>query len=44
MANGSAAFEGSVAALAARATPSWTTGRHASELEMGYMAIIEEAA
>ena len=44
MANGSAAFEGSVEALAARATPSWATGRHASELELGYMAVMRDAA
>ncbi|MDA0168627.1 ABC transporter ATP-binding protein [Solirubrobacter taibaiensis] len=44
MANGSAAFEGSVEALAARAVPTVTTSRHASELEQGYMAVIQEAA
>lgn len=43
MANGTAAFEGSVEALAARALPD-VARVHASDLEQGYMAIVKDAA
>jgi ABC-2 type transport system ATP-binding protein len=43
MANGSAAFRGTVEALAARAVPD-SARRHASELEQGYLSIMRGAA
>jgi ABC-type multidrug transport system ATPase subunit len=43
MANGTAAFEGTVEALAARAVPS-AAHRHASELEQGWLAVVRGAA
>jgi ABC-2 type transport system ATP-binding protein len=43
MAAGSAAFNGTVEALAARAVPN-DAHRHASELEQGYLAIVQGAA
>jgi ABC-2 type transport system ATP-binding protein len=43
MSSGVAAFEGTVEGLAARALPE-SARRHASELEQGYLAIIEGAA
>jgi ABC-2 type transport system ATP-binding protein len=43
LSGGVAAFEGTVEALAARAVPS-SAHRHASELEQGYLAVIQGAA
>ncbi len=43
MADGLAAFEGTVEALASRAVPE-AARRHASELEQGYLAVIQGAA
>jgi ABC-2 type transport system ATP-binding protein len=43
MSGGVAAFEGTVEALAARAVPE-VARRHASELEQGYLAVIQGAA
>jgi ABC-2 type transport system ATP-binding protein len=43
MTDGSAAFEGTVEALAARAVPE-IARRHASELEQGYLAVVQGAA
>jgi hypothetical protein len=43
MSSGSAAFRGSVEALAARALPE-SARRHASVLEQGYLAVMQGAA
>ena len=43
MSGGVAAFEGTVEALAARAVPELAR-RHASELEQGYLAVVQGAA
>jgi ABC-2 type transport system ATP-binding protein len=43
LSHGVAAFDGTVETLAARAVPN-TAHRHASEIEKGYLAVIEEAA
>ena len=43
MADGVAAFEGTVEALASRAVPE-AARRHASELEQGYLAVVQGAA
>jgi ABC-2 type transport system ATP-binding protein len=43
LSGGVAAFDGTVEALAARAVPS-ELHRHASELEQGYLAVIQDAA
>ena len=43
MAAGSAAFRGTVEALAARAVPD-AARRHASELEQGYLSVMQGAA
>jgi ABC-2 type transport system ATP-binding protein len=44
MSGGVAAFDGTVEALAARAVPGTAHRRHASDLEQGYLAVIQGAA